>query len=214
VPFLPELSFFMIDRNTQIEKNDALIMPLLFVDGMGIQFSPSGLNPMGNAEFRDLDNNLTTLAESVLFRYSYEMQIPHDNALIVARYDRERDLHEHGAFARDGSVIADFKFHTLSPFFGGYAIGGLLEGGLYHYYRIDKAGNETLLSNVREVLNGVYVTREGNRYALFANSGAELIPMGAHASISVAEIFLTGGRFVQTLVWGERDGRGVIYRLS
>jgi hypothetical protein len=103
----------------------------------------------------------------------------------------------------------------MTPFVNGYATGSKIQlksDGSFDkrlFYRISKSGVLTELQNVYSLRNGVYITKENEKYGLVANDGTVLLNP-EYDSISVIDNFLTDGVYFVNRVVGVRDVYGII----
>lgn len=211
-------TFCLYDQNAEKLDLEELYMPLLFVDGIGLQNAdPNFEIPTRSAEYTSFDRSTTRL-EAAGDRHTFDTVTVHDNVIMSYRLDLNNMTNMMGAFNKDGSIAIPFKYFELTPFFDGYSTASEIETLSSDsirriYYRLDKNGTETRLSNVYALKNGVYITKNDDKYGLYSNSGVNLIPETCQ-NISVIQSYLLDGQFMKTAVVAAENNRGVIYRLS
>jgi hypothetical protein len=203
----------------------ATIMPLLFVDGVGLyNGDPNfGLTPM-SADYHTYYGK-RIIIEDVKDTEGFNTSIAHDDMIIsfnlIQRGYDSTDVYA-GAYNMNGEKALPYIYFELTPFFGGYATGSRITGGandtVRKFYRINKNGDEELVEDVYILRNGVYVTYategENTKYGLKANSG-EILIENKCTSVSTIDTYLTDdGYYIETVIVTVEDGLGVIYELT
>lgn len=214
-------SFSVYDSNADIINLKEIIMPLLFVDGIGLQNS----DPVYNIVARDfgynrMDGSFVALKIMQSLR-TYDPVVVNDGMIIGYQADFSIDptnpTSMMGAVSADGKYEVSFDFADLTMFVDGYATGSKIvvtETKTYRdFYRISKSGVITKIENVYCLYNGVYVTKEDTKYGLFANDGKRLLDAD-YTGISVIENYLVDGVYFVSKVVGSRDNRGVIFKVE
>jgi uncharacterized membrane protein len=215
-------TFAIYDQNAEIINPEDLVMPLLMVDGIGLQNS----DPVFYISIRDFGYNKTDGTEVLLLPLEqtklYDPVILNDGMLVGYRVNLEtvsKYSNMMGAASVDGSSIIPFEFVEMTPFVNGYATGSKIQlksDGSFDkrlFYRISKSGVLTELQNVYSLRNGVYITKENEKYGLVANDGTVLLNP-EYDSISVIDNFLTDGVYFVNRVVGVRDGYGIIFNVT
>lgn len=211
-----KISFCMMDSHANVyHPKENIYMPLLIVDGGAIQIGdPDYEIPPGNAVLIDKYNK-EKLFKEISEDYAYVEVAYSNDILIVGEYNRNEGVNElfYGAFNKEGRQITHFKYLELSLFYGDCAIGMNKVGADYRYYRIDKDGEETILSDVLAIKNGIYITTDGYMTGLKCYDGTILLP-NEYESIDVLETFLIDGMYQRTMVLAKKNNRTYIYSLG
>lgn len=194
-----------------------IMMPLVFVDGIGLQNSDPNFSMfIREVAYFGFDKSEKVLQE-VSDKVGYDPAIAHNGMIISYSLDVGTGVSSMGAYDRDGNLAVPFRYYELTPFFGDYATGSIVYGSgddaVRKFYRISKTGAETEIEDVYALKNGVYVTLAGEKYGLRSNEGAVLLPT-EYDSVSVIDTYLYKGKFVKAAVLAVKDGKGVIYKLS
>lgn len=214
-------SFSVYDKNADIINLEDLVMPLLFVDGVGLQNS----DPVYELPGRDLsyhkeDGSLITLMP-VAEKYFYHPVMINDGMIVGYRADFNQGpgmlTTMMGAMSLDGSEIP-YEFVELTMFVDGYATGSKIVVGADNkrtreFYRISKNGVITPIANVYSLKNGMYITKEGEKYGLYANDGRKLLD-AEYESLAVIEHYLVDGLYFDAKVVGSKDGKGIIFEVT
>lgn len=211
------ISFVLMDSNANIyHPQNNIFMPLLMVDGYGVQISdPDYEIAYGNAQTIDKNNKVEVFKEYDYGNYGYINIAYSNDVLIVAEYNLSLSSNEmyYGAFNKNGKQITHFKYLELSLFYDEYAIGMNKVGDEYRYYQIDKEGNENRLYDIRAIRNGVYVTIGSDKVGLKTYNGTVLLE-NEYEKIDVLETFLIDGKYQKTVVTAVKNGRSFIYILK
>lgn len=210
------MSYCMMDDNGNIfHPKDNILMPLVIIDGIGVQSSdPNYGLPHGDAEIVDKDNKETVFKEYIYGEYGYQNIAYNNGILIVAEYNLSNNYEMYyGAFNLDGKQITHFKYLELSLFYGDYALGMNKVNDDYCYYRIDKKGNETRLYDVYAIKNGTYISASNGKVGLKSYDGTVLLE-NEYENIDILETFLIDGKFQKTVVNATKDGKTSIYVLE
>lgn len=211
------ISFVMMDANGNIfHPKDNIFMPLLMIDGTGVQIAdPDYEIAYGNVQLIDKNNKVSVIKEYAYGEYGYINVASNNGILIAAEYNLKSADKEmfYGAFDAEGRQITHFKYLELSLFYGEYAIGMNKVNDDYRYYRIDKSGDETVIDDVLAVRNGVYITEEGGKVGLKAYDGTVLLA-NEYDTIDVLETFLIDGLFQKSVVTASKNNRGFIFSLE
>ena len=214
-------SFTIYDQNADIINLEDLIMPLLFVDGIGLQNSDPVYNiPGRELAYNKMDKTIVTL-RAVENRFWYDPVILNDGMIIGYRANfnegPEMLTSMMGAISADGQHEIPFEFVELTMFVNGYATGSKIvtseETASREFYRISKSGVIVPLENVYCLKNGLYITNEGELYGLFASDGTRLLN-AEYTGISIIETYLEDGLYFKSRIVGTKDGRGVIFRVT
>lgn len=214
-------TFVIYDQNGETVNPEDLVMPLLIVDGIGLQTS----DPLFVISVRDFGYNKTDGSEVILLPMEqtklYDPVIVNDGMVVGYRASLEASSAANmmGAASADGSSVIPFEFVEMTPFVDGYATGSKIQlksDGSFDkrlFYRISKSGVLTEIQNVYSLRNGVYITKENDKYGLVANDGTVLLP-AQYDSLSVIDSFLTDGVYFVSRVVGVKDGNGIIFNVT
>lgn len=214
-------TFSIYDQKADIINLKDLIMPLLFVDGIGLQNSDPVYNIVGRDFAYNKSDGSTVTLKSVS-SYLYDPVIINDGMVVGFRADFNAGptmfTSMMGAASTDGLTEIPFEYVELTMFVDGYATGSkyVKESDTKQYrefYRIGKSGVVTKIQDVYCLKNGMYITKEGEKYGLFANDGKRLLE-AQYTSISIIENYLVDGLYFTSHVVGIKDGCGVIIKLA
>ena len=212
------VSFDILDENCNSVNLDDLFMPVLYVDGVGLQNS----DPNFEIPLRALDvfsykkGRMTTLRQ-LESKVGYDPVVSFGGAIIAYRTDITTGISLTGAVDENGTQLIPFRYYELTPFFGEYATASTVESQsgetnpIRKFYRITRSGKETEIPNMFGICNGVYITKTEKIYRLYANDGTLLIDDAEN--ITVLDSYLIGEEYLQKTVFAVKDGRGIIYRI-
>ncbi|MDR0696889.1 MAG: hypothetical protein LBF68_05050 [Christensenellaceae bacterium] len=211
--------------NTDARGTDLdTIMPLLFVDGIGLYNGDPNFPLVAMSADYHTYYGIRVILEEITDYVGFNTAIAHDDMIIsfnLIQSGLTSDTYA-GAYTKSGYLAVPYIYFELTPFFGGYATGSRITGGTSDtarsFYKINKNGAEELLEDVYILRNGVYVTYVGEgddtRYGLKANSGKVLIENRC-TSVSTIDTFLTDdGYYISSVVVTIQEGLGVIYQLK
>jgi len=214
-------TFSIYDQNAEVTNLKDFVMPLLVIDGLGLQNS----DPVFGISVRDFGYNKLDGSDVILLALEstlwYDPVILNDGMLVgyCANLASGEESNMMGAASTDGSSIIPFAFVELTTFVGGYATGSKIQmdtDGNFEkrvFYRVSKSGVLTELENVYSLRNGVYITKENDKYGLMSNDGTRLLD-AQYDSLSVIDNFLTDGVYFVSHVVGIKDGHGMIFDVS
>ncbi len=217
-------SFMICDSEGNMTAPTNLIMPIVFVDGKGLQNSdPNFRIAMRDVGYHDYENGTRTTLLPVTETSAYENQFIHNGVIISyeQRIEPAGVVAYLGATKVDGTRITAYEYDSFSPFFGNFAmaskVGEMTDEGTIKsqaFYRIGLDGSVTSVTDCHQMFNGVYSTFDGNnKFGLKSNSGTTLISKKCD-SISCVDYFFKDGKVFTTKVATVENGRGVIYELK
>ncbi|HKL73787.1 MAG TPA: hypothetical protein VJ903_02730 [Clostridia bacterium] len=191
-----EISFCIIDSSANIVRIEDALMPLAFVDGIGIQnVDPTYQSLLGNLQFISYNNKKIDLIEITSGVNTFETYYAHNGIVIGTEINFADNTAYFGAVdAKSGKMVLPFKYNELTPFYGSSAIGLVLFENTKAYFKIDNQGNETLLDDVINVKQGIYVYQYGGKLGVKNYSG-EILLAASYDKLEVYDVFTSGDRF-------------------
>lgn len=212
------VSFDILDENCNSINLDHLLMPVLYVDGVGLQNSdPNFEIPLRALDVYSYKKGKMTTLRQLESKVGYDPAVSFGGAIMAYRTDLTSAVSLTGAVDADGTQLIPFRYYELTPFFGEYATASTVESPsgenpIRKFYRINRSGQETEIQNMFGICNGVYVTKTEKIYRLYANDGTLLIDNAEN--ITVLDSYLIGDEYLQKTVFAVKNGKGVIYRIS
>lgn len=213
-------TFQIYNSNAERITLSNILMPIVYVDGKGLQnIDPNFKIPGRDIGYHQYSDGQRVTLLPLLDRIAYDPYIIHSDMIIASEFNLDRPLVNcSAAFDLNGNQITPFDYDIFTPYFGEYAIAGKNEkvGDLdfFKYYRIDKSGNVTPVNEyVFSANNGVYITKENGKFALYSNSGQKLLSADS-SDISIVDDFFIDDYYIQSLVVTVENGVGVIYELG
>ena len=224
-------SFQLYDEHGEGVVASNLQMPLLSVDGKGIQNADPNFDiPLMSAGYNRYDTGefVTFLQMDAL--NGYNNAFIHGGVLISYLNNVDVSLGfttNMGALNADnGEIIADFDYDSISPFFGQYAtaskVAELTDSGSIKtqaFFRIGKDGSAVSIPDCYQMRNGTYVTRTGEgdsaKYGLKSNDGKELIA-ATNLQVSTFDCMYYHGKVFSECYAAvvNEYGRGILYAIS
>jgi hypothetical protein len=173
-------------------------MPLAFVDGIGIQnVDPTYQSIFGNLQYISLDNKKVDLKEINGVSNTYETYFAHNGIVIGTEMNFADNTAYFGAVdAKTKKGILPFIYDELTPFYGANSIGLKSFENTKAYFRLDDYGNETMLNDVVNVKQGVYVYNYGGRLGV-KNYAGDIIIEASYDKLEVYDVF-TSDKFQQS----------------
>ena len=217
-------SYMICDSEGNMTAPTNLIMPVVYVDGKGLQNAdPNFRIAMRDVGYHDYENGTRHTLLPVTETSAYENQFIHNGVIISyeQRIEPAGVVAYLGATKVDGTRITPYEYDSFSPFFGNYAmaskVGEMTEEGTIKsqaFYRIAMDGTVTHVSDCYQMFNGVYSTFDDTgKFGLKSNSGTVLIAKKCD-KISCVDYFFKDGKVFTTKVATVENGRGVIYELK
>lgn len=225
-----QISFRIMDNTLSGSKNfDNLMMPAVFIDGVGFETDSPYFNALmggGSAVLYKSNGKTLTLEKTVWnnsVKKTYQTKVYGNRMAVVEEYDAAADKIKYGAYTvnsikTSAKLTVPFIYDELTPFFGDYATGSTTAAdGTRTFYRVKYDGTQERIYNVYALKNGAYVSRvlhDGKYiYGLYSNSGTAIIDYAAE-EMTLIEEFLTDGEFVKTTVVARVGDKDVIYKLG
>ncbi len=211
-------TFNIYDQNANRINLNELFMPLVFVDGIGLQNGDPNFNIPAVQDATYYTQEGTAVPMQVLSDTQvFNTVVSHSGMVISYNFDASTAASAMGAYSRGGNLAIPYRYYELTPFFGDYATGSMVSGTgdnvIREFYRVSKTGGEVQLDDVFALKNGVYITVEDEKYGLKANDGTELLP-NEFDSISIIDSMLFEGKYIKSVVTAMKDGKGLIYKLG
>lgn len=217
------ISYMICDSEGNMTAPTNLVMPVVYVDGYGLQNSdPNFSMAMRDVGYHSYDNGVRNTIIPVSETAAYENQFIHNGVILSyeQRIEPQGVVAYIGATKVDGTRITSYEYDSFSPFFGNYAIaskvGELNENGSIKsqaFYRVALDGTVTSLNDCYQMFNGTYSTFSGGKFGLKSNSGLTLIANKCE-KVSCVDYFFRDGKVFNTVVATVEGGRGVIYELK
>ncbi|MBQ9114464.1 MAG: hypothetical protein IJY07_00855, partial [Clostridia bacterium] len=217
------ISYMICDSEGNMTAPTNLVMPVVYVDGYGLQNSdPNFSMAMRDVGYHSYDNGVRNTIIPVSQTAAYENQFIHNGVILSyeQRIEPQGVVAYIGATKVDGTRITSYEYDSFSPFFGNYAIaskvGELNENGSIKsqaFYRVALDGTVTSLNDCYQMFNGTYSTFSGGKFGLKSNSGLTLIANKCE-KVSCVDYFFRDGKVFNTVVATVEGGRGVIYELK
>lgn len=208
-----EITFCIMDKNANIISLDGMLMPTVYVDGVGTETSdPFYEEYYGSVHY--FDDNLNRKEQVALEtgKNTYNTYLYHEKGTVAGKINYEDKSVKYGIVGTDGKIFVPFEYDELTPFYGQYAMGSKAEGGK-KWYRISANGEITQVYDVVNVRQGVYVYQQFGKLGL-KNYAGEVLIEAEYDSLDVYELFLTGGTFQTDYVITVKDGVTRIYELQ
>lgn len=215
-------SYMVCDSEGNITAPTNLIMPIVFVDGYGLQnSSPNFKNAMRDLGYHAYEDGTRTTLIPVTETSAFENSFLHNGVIISyeQRIEPAGVVAYLGATKVDGTRVTAYEYDSFSPFFGNYAMAskvGEMENGAIKsqaFYRISLDGSVSLVKDCYQMFNGVYSTHDNGKFGLKSNSGVTLISNKCE-KVSCVDYFFKNGKVFSTKVATVENGRGVIYELG
>ncbi|NLL55798.1 MAG: hypothetical protein GX242_01115 [Clostridiales bacterium] len=210
-----EVSFCIMDSNANVIRVNDALMPLAFIDGIGIQnVDPTYQSLFGPLEFISYTSGKKVeLIEVTEGKKTFETYYAHNGIVIGTELSVEDNTAYFGAVdAKTKKGVIPFIYDELTPFYGKYALGLRDFENTKAYFRVDDLGNETLLKDVVNVKHGVYVYSHLSKLGVKNYSGDVLI--GANYDhLEVYDVF-TGHKFQTTFAIATSGKNTYIFTLE
>lgn len=206
-----EITFCIMDANADIININDMLMPAVFVDGIGTETSdPLYSQYYGSVHYFDKNLKKAECLPNVDGANTYATFLYHGKGVVVEKTDYATKSSKYGVVGMDGRIIVPFEYKELTPFYGEYALGSKAEGGK-KWYRITEDKAEEL-SDVVSVRQGVYVFERYGKLGL-KNYAGDILLDPVFEKLDVYEVFLTGGTFQSNYVVTVKDGISTIYTI-
>jgi hypothetical protein len=185
-----EISFCIIDSSANIVRIENALMPLAFIDGIGIQnVDPTYQSLFGSLQYISLDNKKVDLKEITESANTYETYYAHNGIVIGTEMNFADNTALFGAVdAKSKKAILPFVYVELTPFYGKYAIGLRSFENTKAYFKLDDDGNETLLSDVVNIKQGIYVYKYGGKLGV-KNYAGDILMDATYDRLEVYDVF-------------------------
>lgn len=213
-------TFEIYDQDANRITVSEALMPIVYVDGSGLQsIDPNFSLPGREVGYHTYTDGKRVTLKPITDRIVYDPYMIHNGMIIAMEFNLDRPgINCSAAFDLNGNQITPFDYDIFSPYFGEYAVAGKNEKSgekdFFKYYRIDKSGNVSLIDQyVFSIHNGVYVTKEDGKFALYSNSGMKLLSAES-SDISIVDDFFVDGKYITSHVISIENGGGVIYKLG
>lgn len=195
-----EISFCLMDRQANIIRIEEMLMPPVYVGGVAVQTSdPIYQNYFGSCSVFDKNFKEKVLEPLVTDTYTYITYALNDGGVVANQVNMQTKASYYGALSLDGRRLLPFVYEELSLYFGEYCIGTKKEGSAYITSRIDRSGNETLLSDVVNVRQGVYVFSKNDKLGL-KNYEGKVLMEAIYDKLDVIETVMEDGKFLTSRV--------------
>ncbi len=229
-PYFYEISFVIMDDNGNIIKLSDVLMPPLFIEGVGVESTDpifESVKGASDLKYVTKNNDKIVLEEYIKGINSYEAISANDGVIIAREIRAGEDENNpdakgtilYGAVDKDGTHIAPFDYRELTLFIGGYAIGTKLkkvgdDKFESQYFRISKNGEIVQLDkNIISIRQGVYIAETNKKIGLYNYAGDVLIP-AEFDNIDVFETICDGDNYISSLAIAEKNGKTYLYELS
>lgn len=195
-----EISFCLLDRQANIIRIEDLLMPPVYIDGAAVQTSdPIYQNYFGSCSVYDKNFKERVLEPVATDAYTYITYAINSGGVVANQINIQTEQSFYGALSLDGRRLLPFIYEELSLYYGDYCIGTKKSGSAYITSRIDKSGTETLLSDVVNVRQGVYVFSKNDKLGLKNYEGKILIEAN-YDNLDVVETIMENGKFLTSRV--------------
>ncbi|MFA6866419.1 MAG: hypothetical protein WCR54_02765 [Clostridia bacterium] len=187
-----KISFCLIDEDGQIVRINDLLMPPKFTDGKGLQnVDPTYESLLGNLQYTTYNNELVDLLKiEDGDNCTYETCYLQSDAIIAIKYDFTNLTKYYGAIdVSTGRQITDFKYIEMTPFYDEYAIGVVAKNGVYTNYLINRNGEETLINDMVNIRQGVYVYASQVGKMGLKNYAGDILINAVYDNLEVVESF-------------------------
>lgn len=217
-----DTTFRVYDANANPILIENVVMPIVYVDGYGIQnIDPNFSLPLREVAYHSYNDGVRHSLKEMTTRCAYDNVLIHNGVMLTLEMNLDTMGGAMMMSAYDlatGVQILPPEYYSITPYFGNYALCSKTVTNAdntysFEYYRADKVGNVTRIYNVFSAHNGVYVTKENGAYGLYANDGTQLITARCD-SISVVDSFFEDGKYIKTTVATVENGRSIIYTLG
>lgn len=211
-----EATFCIMNSDMEIGLVENAIMPVSYVDGVGISNGdPDYPSPVGDAVWYDRNMKQNTLLSGITGIEVYTPSYGDRNGVISLRTYKEgsKVKQSYGASDLNGTVIAEYVYDELTPFNCGYAIGAIYneKEKKVAYYRIDKQGKTTLIEDeITGVYQNFYAYKSGGKYGL-KNYAGEVVLSAKCSVVNVIDKVMKDGRIVSSTVSAIIDDRCLVY---
>lgn len=213
-------TFQIYDSNAERLYVPEALMPIVYLDGKGLQnIDPNFSLPGRDVGYHNYTDGKRVILRPISDRVVYDPYMLHSDMIIVMEFNLDRpSVNCSAAFDLNGNQVTPFDYDIFTPYFGEFAIAGKNEKSgdkdFFKYYRIDKSGNVTAIDKyVFSVYNGIYVTKENGKFALYANSGQKLLSADS-TDISIMDDFFVDLKYLKSYVVTVENGASVIYELG
>ncbi|HOO22918.1 MAG TPA: hypothetical protein PKY53_04480 [Clostridia bacterium] len=209
-----EISFCLLDENANIIRMNDVLMPLAFIDGIGVQnVDPTYQSIYGNLQYVTYDNKKVDLKE-IQSGITYETYYAHSGIVIGAELNYADNATYFGAMdAKTKKTVLPFRYKELTPFYGSDAIGLLTYENAFTYVKVDTDGNETVLNDVVNVRQGVYVYTYGGKLGV-KNYAGDVLINALYDKLEVYDVFMTDGAFQKSFAIATSGNYTYIFTLE
>lgn len=213
--YLAETSFCVMNEKIEVKKFGEILMPLLFVDGVGTECAdPDFADYKGDAVCYGKELERKILREKKEDD-AYAVRFYHDGAVLCEKTgDKDGEpCTLMGQLSPDGKEIVPFEYDELSPFYGDFAIGYKADKN-NSVYRLAKNGEvEELITDALSVRQGVYIFNAHSKQGVKNFAGKTLLEAN-YDEVGIYEDFLVGGKFQTTYVTAKSDGKIELFVLK
>lgn len=208
-----EVTFCIMDENANIITIKDMLMPSVFVDGVGTETS----DPMYEQYFGSVHyftKNLEKREQIALQerKNTYSTHIYNGIGVVAGKIDYSSKEIKYGIVSTDGKIIVPFEYDELSPFYGDYAVGSKKANGKKRY-RISTDGTAVEITDAVNVRQGVYVYEQYGKLGL-KNYAGDILLNAEYEKLDVYDVFLTGGKFQSGYVIAVKSKVNYIFTIS
>lgn len=213
--FAYEISFCLIDQNANIIRLENILMPPVFIDGIGIQnVDPTYESIYGNFLYLTKNNKKIDLCKITDGQNTFETVYVHNKIVIGTEYKFSDLTIYYGAFDADTKKqVLPFIYKELAPFYGDYSIGVRTYEKKDRVFRIDKNGKETLLNDVVNIRQGTYVYENAGKLGVKNYEGSILVE-AKYDKLEVYDVFNCGNSLQKSFVMATSGAHTYIMTLE
>jgi len=208
-----EITFCVMDKAANIISLDDMLMPAVYVDGIGTETSdPLYAEYYGAVHCFDKNLKKHEMLPINEGTETYSTFIYHGKGSVAGKIDYQNKTVKYGIVSYDGKLAVPFIYDELTPFYGEYSLGSKTEGGK-QWYRISANGDTEKIYDVVNVKQGSYVYNSQGKLGL-KNYAGDILLEAVFDKLEVYEVFLTGGMYQTSYAIAVKDGITKIYRLG
>jgi hypothetical protein len=210
-----EISFCIIDDNANIICMEDILMPLAFVDGIGIQnIDPTYESLFGDMQYTTYNNEEVCVCPITDGENTFETYYYQNDVIIGTEYNFTDATVYFGAYnVTTSTLLLPFIYEELTPYYGDYSIGVRYNENVITNYRIDKEGNETELSDVVNIRQGVYVFEKDGLLGV-KNYAGDVLVDASYDALEVYDVFNCGDDLQKSFVIATSGTYTYIYTLE
>lgn len=216
--YLASTTFCIMDENLNTVYTDTAILPVAFVDDVGVQTaSPLYTEVAGNVMIYDKNLNRTDLDKYVNGEYTYVTHYADKNSVISIKNapgeTEEEIIMTYGATKPDGTRILDYEYSEITPYCNGYCLAVKYNEDERIIYRVDDKANKEVINDAIVIGHNTYTFVKDGKFGLKNYAGEVLIDATAK-TLDTVDVIMKDGQFVVTYVVAIIEEKCLVYEVK